>query len=162
MSVLEQLCSNLKRIQDDEIKKIIMKRLHDLDDEKLVNHDAYTSVRKPGKPYTNDAAASLSRLIESRKGMSNEKLTAILHFSKDRINDIRTGKVHLRKDELAQIVIALDLGERTVRKLFLYFSYSYDTETDPVDFALNVVINAYHLRTVDERLNVFRILTAKS
>ena len=157
MSVTEQLYAKLERTKDDATKAFIKKCLETTEEESLVNDDIYISRKNQKITYGNRSIASLSRLIEF-KHISNEELAAVLQYGKNRICNIRQGKVIPRKAELAEICIALELNEFTISKLFDAFEYTYCINDNLIDRSLHYVIHSSDRSSVESRLKLFRAI----
>ena len=158
MSVLDQLSAKLKRYQEDVYGQFAKECLKDIKDAERVNENHYTSIHNHTLQYSDQASASLSRLIEEKK-LSNSELAEVLNWGKNRIGDIRRGKYLPSEDEVAQICIALGLCEIASQKLLAVFHYPYNVLVSLIDLSLHLVINSPVLKTVQDRLMMYRSMT---
>ena len=154
MYVLEELRAELKRIQVDGSKTLLKECFEELEEAKLVNDSHYFSRYNRKKEYCTRSTASISRLIEMKS--TNEKIAALIHCSDQHIADIRLGRINPLKTELAEICIALNLYEHTVRKLFDAFEYVYDIDKFRNDLYLHIIIKTK--ASTEDKLSMFRNL----
>ena len=154
MSVLEQLKAKLRRFQVDGSNAFIKECFEELEEAELVNNNPYCSRHNRKRVYDTCSTASISRLIE--KKTSNAEVADLLGCPDQHIADIRVGRIRPNKSELAEICIALELHEHTIRKLFEAFEYLYDIDKFPNDLYLHIIVNTE--ASVEDKLSMFRNL----
>lgn len=162
MDVSDKLPAILEHIQVKD-KETFLNDIFKNDNElRLVNDfEDYKSQRKKGLTYQKGFSASLSRLIEF-KNTTNEELREFLGYSRNRLSDIRQGHVEAKREEIAEICLALELGPLTIFKLYSVSGLIFNTEINEIDRALHYAIQLPRENDKKVRLKLFRDYITKS